>query len=820
MTASRAGGKTVKSDGGFRRRSSRGVSLVELMVAVTIMTMVAATTAMVYKAVMKGLIVSKSRGIAARLAQDNLETLRGLSYDMLLVTPQGDLDIPPGVDLTNYPPETFVMGGKSFERTTIVSRVYRDSAGSIVILSPNAADTGLKQITTEVKFLMGSITETRSYTALLSDPGLIPLNATLYGLVTDTAGAAISNAEIFITENQNWAGLTSTTGYYAIEMDTKTYTVTVTKPGYWDEVSGSVTPVGPTQFNMIMRAKVYGMVSGLLTARPAGPLISGVFAGAAGAAPEPSRNFLELYNPATYQIMITDGITARLRVKHIRSDNSVNDVAFTWGGTSPRYIGSQKYFLIATDSPTINGASPDALFASMGPFSDLTRAGVAIQNEFGVAFDTVGWTNDGGPGPSAGVETAGINTSASDFGSNGWLGRKSSPSALTSGVGSSYDSGSNANDILVFSSVGAGFPRNSGGAVSPVQYGVPASSANVLVTDGYSSAGFSSSTGYYLLNSVTTGTWSAAAYWTTFSSVTASYVAVNTGLTTALNLLLEPATEGQGGISGVVKRSDTLLPIQGVSVSAGISSTLTDAAGIFILSLASGSYTVTANSGFANASFNSLSSTASVSAGVVVSGTNFNLVPSGNVSGKVTTNGTDPYPNVPVHALSLGLEVASGITNSGGNYSLRGIPAGAATIEPIIDAQSQSSTPTGINAAITEGATLTGKNFLVSTSRGVLKGALRKGAELVTTGALVIVSTSSFSSVPTIDAAYRSGSNVIYSGVSDSYGQYSLSVARASTYTVYGYLTSMTRSGGTETSAVSVSGVCVSSGQITVDLTW
>lgn len=799
-------------------RRSRGVTLVELMVAVTILAIVAATTAGVYKAVMKGLVISKSRGVAARLAQDKLETLRGLSYDLLLVTPQEDLDVPPGVDLTNYPPETFNIGGKLFLRRTIVSRVYRDSAGNVIPLSPSAADTGLKQIMVNIGFALGATVEHSSYTALFSDPGLIPLNATLYGLVTGTSGVAIADAKVFITENQNWTGLSSSTGYYSIEMDTKTYTVTASKPGFLDKISSQITPLGPTQLNIILTAKSYGKVAGILTARPDRLLISGVFAGAAGAEPAPTRHFLELYNPTTYQIMITDGTSAKLQVKHVISDNSINNVPFTWSGTGPVYIASEKYFLIATDSPTINGVAPDALFTSMGPFSDLTKAGVAIRNEFGVAYDTVGWTNDGNPGPAAGLETAGVVTQSSNWGSGGLLRRKSTPSAVTS-AGNSYDSYSNVNDVLLFSSVASGLPRNSASAASPVQYGAPASSANVLATDGYSSAAFASSTGYYLLNSVTTGTWSLAGYLTTFSSVTADNVQVNTGLTTALDLLLEPAAQGQGGVSGSVKRSDNLQTVSGISVAAGLTSTLANASGDYVLSLASGTYTVSANSGFSDSRFNAPTSTINVTAGQMLSGINFNLVPSGMATGKVTTNGIDAYPDIPVHALSQGLEAATAVTDSGGNYSLSGIPAGTATIEPVLDTQAQTATPATLNVTISEGTTLAGNNFQVGTSLGTLSGTVRQGTALITAGVLVIASTSTFASVPTIDSAYRAGSNVIYSGISDSAGQYTFTVARGSTYTIYGYFTAPSRSDSTVTTAVSVSNICVSSAQ-TVNLTW
>ncbi|MBI4422151.1 MAG: carboxypeptidase regulatory-like domain-containing protein [Elusimicrobia bacterium] len=799
------------------RRASSGVSLLELLVGITVVATMAMTTALAYTTVTKALIQSKSRGIAARLAQDKFETMRGLPYELVLVTPQSDLAVPPGVDLTNYPPETFSMGGKTFERTTLVSRVYRDSQGNVVALSPNAAETGLKQVRVQVNFQMGNKTETRGYTVLVSDPGLTPLNATLYGVVKTTAGVGLPNVRLFVSENQNWTTVTTSTGYYELPMDTRTYTITATKAGYWDQLAGPVAPYGWTHLDIELTARGYGRVAGLLTARPDHLVISAVSAGEAGGPPGKGRHYLELFNPTTYPILVTDGMTARIAVKRINGLNGVEPLTLSWSGTDPLYVQPERYFLLATDSATTNGVAADALIQEAQAFANSTKGGVVLEDAAGATLDKLGW-DKAGDGPPDGVETEGVDVSAADFGDGAILVRKTSPAGITDGDGNSYDSGDNSKDIAVVDPIPAGHPRNSGSAASPVRYGVPASSATVSATDGLSAGAAASSTGYFLLQAVSTGTWSIAAFWRSASSVTADTVAVAQGLTTALDLLLEPAAGAQGGVSGIVKRADTLAPLPGISVAAGNLETLADSAGRYVLSLASGSYTITANLGMADSGYNVLTTTVTVSTGSLASA-DFHLAPCGAAAGKVTTNGIDGYPNVPVHALVNGFEAATAMTDSGGNFVLSGIPAGAATVEPVTDPTSQASTPASLAVEITQGDTAGGNNFKVGTSLGQLKGKVRQGSQPITTGVLIIVSTVALASVPTVDAAYRSGANVLYSTISDSAGAYNVSVIRHATYTVYGFFTEMSGAGRTSTTQKSQAGVLVTDAA-EVDLAW
>lgn len=773
------------------------------MVAVAFLATVAVVSGLAYTKTMEALVLSKSRGISSRLAQDKFETLRGLPYQSLIITSQDDLDItPPGADQTNYPPETIDMGGKIFTRLTTVSRVYKDSSGNVTILAPSAADTGLKQVKVVVQYAQGTDTRSKTYTVLISDPELIPLDATLYGTITDTLGIPVSNAKIFITQNQNWYALSSSSGYYQIQMDTRTCTATVVKAGYWDKQSGSVTPFGPTALNIQITAKQTGRVTGLTTYRPTNLRISSIYAGSDAS---PSDEYLELYNPTTAAYLITDGTTPNIQIKRIGATNIVHDFPFSVAPATSRSVPAQGYFLFAVSSPSTNGVMPDAIMSDT-IVHNANKGGVAIQDLYGVVMDSVGWTNDNdNPGSAAGIETSGIYVGGGgNFGSGGLIVRKSSPSGVTEGDGNSYDSNRNSFDMVLNASVAAGYPRNSLSAVAPVAYGAVAASATVTVTDGFSAAVRSDATGYYLMTSVTTGTWTAATFYSSFTLSTGG-LNVTDGGTTTRNLLLEYAAGGQGGISGRVTRSDTLAAVSGIIIGAGTSSTLSDVSGNYILSLTSGSYSVIANDGYASLSYGTLTSTATAPSGGVVTGLNFDLLPAGVVAGKVTTNGVDAYAGIPVHAVYQGHEIAADITNEAGNYVLYGVPVGSNSIEPVLDAGTQSSNPASTTLNVTQGTTHSGNNFTVTSSVGKIVGAVTSGGKPISTGALIVASTTTLASLPTVDSAYSSGANVLYSNVSDTSGNYTLYVVRNSTYNVYAYHTTLGENEATNTTGITAS---------------
>ncbi len=802
------------------------------MVATAVIAITATSTALVYMTTMKALTSSMTRGVASRLAQDQLETLGSYSYDQLLVTSQSDLNqvlspFPVGVDRTAYIPQGFNMANKLYNRGTVVSRVNRSSSGQIVVLSPGAADTGLKQIQVIVQYMQGPISQTYTATSLMTDPNLVPLDGTVYGVVADTSGVAISNAKVYISQNQNWYAVASSTGYYSITMGTGAYVAVATDPAYYDAPSSTlnVLPGVPLLQNFTHKIKQTGQVGGLATARPQHLLISAFYAGNAG----DDNDFLELYNPTTSSILITNGFSSFIQIYSISNTNAVTNLAFDLA-TATASIPAQGYYLIAAKTPTANNLLPNATFLSANPFHincGNGSGGAAIQNNYGVWLDSVGWANSG-VGPPSGIEGHAVNTGASSWCSGAFLLRKTDyGSGLTAGWGNSVDNNSNSSDFLV-SPIPAGYPRNASTPPNPVVYGTIASSAAVAATDGFSSGVLASSTGYFLIPNVTTGTWALSLFWSTppasgysgaWSATTGGTTVVNPGALTAQDVLLEAYPSGSGGISGQILRSDTLAPASAIQVVSGVRTTLTTGAGSYVLAIASGTQTVLVNNGFQNIGYGELSSTVSVPSNGISTGMNFLLPPAGEVTGQVTMTNLSPYPNLPIHAIYQGYEAATAMTQADGTYKLDGVPVGSVQISPIIDGQTQSSNPPAIALTVPQGVTLSGNNFTVSVGLGTISGTVKHGGLPITTGVLIVASTTTLNGLPLVNNSYRNGPTSLFSTMSDSSGNYSLGVLNQSTYTVYGYFSQEVGTTATQTLQKSFSNIFVSSAN-TANFAW
>ncbi|MBI5596772.1 MAG: carboxypeptidase regulatory-like domain-containing protein [Elusimicrobia bacterium] len=813
-------------------RPRRGVTLVELMIAVAFISAVGVATALVFTSTMKALTLSKARGASARIAQDKIESLRALSYPLLLVTSQEDLDTSPGVDLTNYPPETFIMSDKAFERSVIVKKVYKDSGGAIVALAPSAADTGLKQVTVRVEFPLGTGTETRTYTALISDSDLVALDGMLYGVVTDTSGVALAGAKVFINENQNWTALTSATGYYQIETDTKTYTATAMLSGYFDLATDSITiGVGGQQRDFSLTRRDRGKVTGQAMLQPPDHLlISQVVFSTVTQCDGGLRDveYVELFNPTTYAINI--GVSGGPKTWYLNftdedggSDNKA-DAGFAFVHIAT-YVPPASYYLYANATYFFAAGSwvnPDAYYGTL--YANYLNAGeagtLALQDSGGTTTaDRLGWNDADDSAPSHEGTPVPNPPSGDGPGVGNQLVRRSSWNFASSSYGRALDTDSNIDDFLSASTT-TGLNHRPFGSSDPAQpISMPASSATIVVTDGFSSAVYASATGYFLVTDVATGTWAMAAYWNSFSTITAAEVSVLAGQTTQRALALEGGSGGIGGISGVVRRSDTLTPLSGITVTAGTKSSVTDLAGTYILSVATGSHTLIANDGYADLNYSVISASLTVSNSSVAVGMNFSLTPAGRASGKVTTNGVDPYPGILVHGLLGGVEYATALSDSGGNFTLYGIPVGGAVVEPVLDPQSQTSSPGSSNATVTQGGDAADNDFAVTSSLGIIRGTVKSATTAITTGVLVTASTTSLASLPTVDNAYRTGSTVLYSVVSDTEGNYSLSVVKNSTYAIYGIYTTLSGTTGTNSVQVSSTNVLVSTIS-TVNLVW
>src|SRR4051812_34085663 len=107
-----------------RRWTAAGVTLVELMITVAILSIGVLAGMASFKYVTLSIQNSKTRTLGNNLAQEQIEKLKNLSYYTLLITTSvySDTRFSPALDYDtgNYPPATIVEGGIVYTRATRV----------------------------------------------------------------------------------------------------------------------------------------------------------------------------------------------------------------------------------------------------------------------------------------------------------------------------------------------------------------------------------------------------------------------------------------------------------------------------------------------------------------------------------------------------------------------------------------------------------------------------------------------------------------------------------------------------------------------------
>ena len=255
-------------------------------------------------------------------------------------------------------------------------------------------------------------------------------------------------------------------------------------------------------------------------------------------------------------------------------------------------------------------------------------------------------------------------------------------------------------------------------------------------------------------------------------------------------------TASDGIITGTVFVSTGGI-LRGITVRSGGVDAVTNDAGVYQLVLSPGSgLTVTANPGNLDSTHSHLESVGvTVTAGQTVSGIDFMLDPVGKITGTVTSNGTDPLPDIVVKAEApFGTERMQAISAGDGTFTLDNLPVsslagvGAYTVAPSLD-PSESAAPASLPGNVTLGATTNVGIFTVSGSLGKVSGYVKDNGVPITTGVLIIATTSTIAADPPLwNESIRSGPDLYYASHSQSAGSYELSArVSATTYNVYAW---------------------------------
>lgn len=297
------------------RRPELGMSLVELMVAVSIISIGLLAFTSSFRFISHSIRDSRARSLAISLAQEKIENLKDIPYHKLQLTTVTvtNSNFSPAItyDSINYPPETIRIGGITYTRGMYVS-LTRMTGNEVSATSSIYPDSGLKFVTTYVMWEQRGEWKKYELENLYENPNVDPLDATLTGAVKTSAGVGLPGATVTILEKQDWNGTSGTGGSYLFRVHGGTYSIRASSAGFYDSTLTDILinegALLTTNFSLIAIGS--GAVSGNVFIS-SHLVISQVVVATdtrVGDAADPDLvaevEYIMLFNPTTYQINI------------------------------------------------------------------------------------------------------------------------------------------------------------------------------------------------------------------------------------------------------------------------------------------------------------------------------------------------------------------------------------------------------------------------------------------------------------------------------------------------------------------------------------
>ncbi len=297
--------------------NSRGFSLVEVAIAMVILTIALIGTMSSFPYIMRSILMSKAKSIANLVATEQLEVYRNLPYYKLQVTTATatdsrfeDIDYDIGI----YPKQISISGGISYEIMTYVEKVSETSAGDFTHVSWADPDVGMKRVSVCVAYHSegaGGDWKKITMSLLKENTDRQQLNASISGIVktTDTASTLpIPNANIYILENPAFNTASDSSGQYLFNVPAGSWTLITSATGFFLNTSSSVVCSSGTvtSRNIPLSRKFLGTVTGYVYIQDHLVITQVVADYTMGQA---SQEWVELYNPTTYSILIASKST-------------------------------------------------------------------------------------------------------------------------------------------------------------------------------------------------------------------------------------------------------------------------------------------------------------------------------------------------------------------------------------------------------------------------------------------------------------------------------------------------------------------------------
>ncbi|MDP2866019.1 MAG: hypothetical protein Q8O90_07240 [Elusimicrobiota bacterium] len=795
-----------------------GVTLTELMIAVSVLTIGVIGSMGAFKYINRAMLQSRIKTIATNLAQEKMEVLRNKPYFQLLVTTATAVSTGYSPNFTydteNYPPQTITLWGMP-ALTRAVNVDYVSLSGSVATALPyTSTDTGMKRVTVIVMWTDSSGTRRKvRLDSYYENPTAAVLSAGFTGTVSNASGgAAVGNALVQVQGAPKWRGYSDPiTGVYRFQVAPGTYTLVCSTQGYFPVTSSTlyVAAGAYTTQNFPLNKIATGTISGMAYIRD--HLVISQVVGSSVNSSGQYQEWVEVFNPTTWTWIMATGLgTGVNELVHFGYDESgaaeiIPDIDYKTVSLTPN-----SYFLFA-NTGTITAAgvtrTADAVYdkdTNWANIDDLIKTGnpstagcVILGSEAASQeFDKVGWnaTNNGLNGVAESFEGEAIAQSIG-FQEGEEYTRRTASGGITPGQGRCYDTQDNDDDFVDTNPI-SNQPRNSSDT-DVCGTGTPAEGGVVDANDGLSSSALVSSTGYFLLTSVATSAVLNAN--STWEVMVTSYTIINSsaGLTITAGqnkdvgtIVLSTAIPGgiaSGYVYGSGPDQNRRLGNPTIKVGSGGTNAYTNSQGYYRLFLGTGTVVVTANVGLENGSYQSADVEVTIVEGAITNVPDFHLAQGGTIKGYVTS-GTGALPNIIVQATNGG-PVYEDTSDSTGNYYISAATSAVAyTVTPVLDAlQSYTSLPTSpLTAALTTpGSTVFSGTITVVGAMGTIAGTVVASTASITTGVLVVASTVAVTNpLPTFTAASLASQAVYYSAASQADGSYSLDV-RSSTSTPY-----------------------------------
>jgi hypothetical protein len=796
-----------------------------------------------FRFIARSTLISRATSMATNLGQERIESLKNLSYYALQITTASAVDatVTPAItyDTVYYPPETISIGGITFTRYTFVSMAEM-SGSDISTVTYNYPDTGLKQISVDIVWTEAGKKKRWGLHNLLENPAVNPLDSTLSGTVSNSAGGVVANAIVVVEQNEDWGAKTAADGTYSFSVYHGSYTLRASSAGFSDGITGGVSANrgGTTSGIAIsLTAVATGYITGTVWYNPDLVISQVVAATETPVGSDRFVEYVELYNPTTYTINIgATGVYPKTVSLRYRDENSAFDKDDTGAAGFnlihvTTYVAPGHYYLYASAASFYVLGTAIVADAYYTP-ADL-QTGYIRNDKSGsiqiyrtdssgtkVEIDLVGW-NDNNGGVSSGAPYYEGTSIPDGLGANDGLGtppgkqlvRVSSPGvsavALDATYGRAYDSGSNNKDFI-YEGV-SGFlhaPMTSASAAVITLTGkVPTTLAATTTYISASDENSGSTTAFtsyvtsgalslpytrFQLAGVSTGTWTVSAvcssYSNTYETVTVTqngYTSMpNTGTTPSStvsgpNHLQLTSTTASGFVKGVIT-SVSGSAVSGIVVQGGGASKTTGSNGVYFMPVSSGVVTIVVNPNNANTNYVQAIEAVTITEGAVTT-QDFTLSLGGRITGYVTT-GTTPLAFQPIAATNGGSQVGSAVTDTSGNFTLRNISTGTYTIFPVLEA-GQDTAPNTLTAVLTSAGNVAAGTFTITGAFGSIAGTVTDASGLVTSGALIIASTAAIAASPAaIVASSAPAQSPTYMVSSKADGTYSLPVRGGGTY--------------------------------------